>query len=36
MIPFFLKAEIELKKYYFTIVDMDGNIVQEMLSFTVE
>ena len=25
-----------IEKYYFTIVDVDGNIIQKMLAFTVE
>jgi hypothetical protein len=35
-ITFTVRDQTGLEKYYFTIVDVDGNIVQKMLTFTIE
>ncbi len=35
-VNFIVRNQTGTEKYYFTILDVDGNIVQKMLTFTIE
>jgi hypothetical protein len=35
-VNFTVRNQTGIEKYYFTIVDVDGNVVQKMLTFTIE
>ena len=35
-VTFTVRNQVGTEKYYFTIIDVDGNLVQKMLTFTVE